>query len=404
MNDTASRKLKTIDEEPPPELEPIPERLLTPAHVSNLPWDVYFEGGVLAAKRGTSLVNAISPPLGTPATLYFDRAVLSGGSTGSSGADTKRRIVTAADYRHHNTVLAKLDALFYETSLMLSSYKPSADWAAKVTTLAEQLHRFLDVHWARVQTAIASRRQFDNDGHAGWHPVFRATLLYPVLVHAKVPAPQVRALLAAALTADLAMVGLSNELAKQSQPLSDTQKQQVQAHADESSVLLRKAGVSQELWLNGVESHHGPHHEGTASVSADEWVFYEALALCDRIAGLATYREGRPALSLMTALVQSCINPDSRTPAGAGGLLLRAQGIPPPGSFCVLPSGERGLVTGALEFMALTDVEGFPRVTPARRNLTREQALKIKPLPQNAARMLAALSERLLNHLWGAQR
>ncbi|MCC5611793.1 hypothetical protein LC612_34940 [Nostoc sp. CHAB 5834] len=401
MNDTASRKLKTIDEEPPPELEPIPERLLTPAHVGNLPWDVYFEGGVLAAKRGTSLVNAISPPLGTPATLYFDKAVLKVGSKGSGGSDTKRRIVTVADYRHQTTVMSKLDAVFYETSLMLSSYKPSEDWTSRVVSLAEQLHKFLDVHWARAQTVIASRRQFDNDGHAGWHPVFRATLLYPVLAHAMVPATQVRVLLAAALTADLAMVGLSNELAKQSQPLSGSQKLQVQSHAGESSALLRKAGVSQELWLNGVESHHGSRQEGQGSSSADEWVHYEALALCDRIAGLATYREGRPAHSLMAALIQSCINPESRTPAGAGELLLRAQGIPPPGSFCSLPSGEKGLVTGTLEFMALTDVEGFPRATPARRTLTREQALKIKPLPQNAARMLAALSERLLNQLWG---
>jgi hypothetical protein len=62
--------------------------------------------------------------------------------------------------------------------------------------------------------------------------------------------------LAAALTMNLSMLALQDELTQQDGPLKPAQREQIRQHPTQSAALLRAAGITEPLWLGMVEQHH----------------------------------------------------------------------------------------------------------------------------------------------------
>jgi hypothetical protein len=62
--------------------------------------------------------------------------------------------------------------------------------------------------------------------------------------------------LAAALTMNLSMLALQDQLTRQEAPLKPEQREQIRRHPAQSAALLREAGVTDPLWLAMVEQHH----------------------------------------------------------------------------------------------------------------------------------------------------
>src|SRR5574343_879052 len=93
-------------------------------------------------------------------------------------------------------------------------------------------------------------------GYSASHALICSVLCH-LLAHRLDLSPGERDSLArAALTMNIAMTVLQDELAVQSTPLSPAQKTAVDAHANRGAQLLQALGVQDRLWLETVAHHH----------------------------------------------------------------------------------------------------------------------------------------------------
>lgn len=146
----------------------------------------------------------------------------------------------------------------------------------------------------------------------------------------------------AALSMNIAMTELQDQLAQQSQPLTARQIAAVEDHAARSEALLRQLGVRDPVWLDAVRQHHhrapGPL-AGRTEAQQIARLIQRADVFGARLAPRAT-RWPMPA----TAAMQASYYDEQQQVDEAGAALVKALGIYPPGAFVRLASREIGVV------------------------------------------------------------
>lgn len=173
-----------------------------------------------------------------------------------------------------------------------------------------------------------------------------------------------RPLVNAALTMNISITALQNELAHRERPLTSEQRQAVAGHSRQSADLLRSYGVSDALWLGAVESHHLPRQRGLPLSSLEPSDrLTELLQHVDVFLAKLSPRAGRRPLLATVAAKDACIGPDGR-PDEMGAATLRVLGLYPPGTWVKLASGEFAVV---LRRGARADQPWVARVADARR-------------------------------------
>jgi len=184
-------------------------------------------------------------------------------------------------------------------------------------------------------------------GYSASHALVCATLCHLVALDMRLFPPERDALVHAALTMNVAMTQLQDELALQADRLTPAQRAVVDRHTDEGASLLRRLGVTDRLWLDLVRHHHVD--AGTARAPAWNTLpqplqLPHILASIDRYAAMISPRAnrgGRTASDSFGALVASRGNAYVEV---IGQALLRTVGRFPPGSFVRLDSGETAVV------------------------------------------------------------
>lgn len=176
----------------------------------------------------------------------------------------------------------------------------------------------------------------------------------------------------AALTMNVSMTQLQNQLALQDCAPSEHQRAEVESHAVRGAAALRDAGVQDELWLQAVEQHHSmPAGPLLALPAAGQLA--RLIQRADIFAARLSPRKRRPALSA-TAAAKAAFLDENQKPDEAGSAIIKATGIYPPGSLVRLASGEAALVlqrgTRANEprVVAITNCTGAPLGEPSGRN------------------------------------
>lgn len=184
----------------------------------------------------------------------------------------------------------------------------------------------------------------------------------------------VRSLGRAALSMNVAMAALQDQLADSDLPLTQTSRTQIDQHAQHGAALLRDAGIDDDLWCETVRLHHD---RGDAQLPLAELSEVRRLARLLRRADIFTAkisrRRSRAPMSPVQAAREACLGADG-VPDEVGGALLRATGLYPPGSFVELANGERGIVVSRgrranLPWVAsLVARSGMPLGEPALRD------------------------------------
>lgn len=182
---------------------------------------------------------------------------------------------------------------------------------------------------------------------------------------------------AAALTMNIGMYELQNELATQSTPLSDEQKTQIRQHPAVGRELLRSAGVADAIWLECVSQHHeAPDGSGYPLKLAGDDILFGArlIGIADRYCALlsnTTYRSSQSAdLALQTSLKSEGGSVDEKLV----NLFSQTIGSYPPGSVVALKNGECGVVmkydrqSGAPQVLALFTANDQLYDHPPKRN------------------------------------
>ena len=146
----------------------------------------------------------------------------------------------------------------------------------------------------------------------------------------------------AALTMNIAMTSLQDELARQTIPMSQRQRGRVHSHAQDGAEQLATLGVEDALWIEAVAHHHtapfGPL-EGLATGLRLARLIQRA----DIFAARLSPRRLRPAMSATSAARATYLD-ENQAPDEAGAAILKALGIYPPGCYVQLASGELGVV------------------------------------------------------------
>ena len=156
------------------------------------------------------------------------------------------------------------------------------------------------------------------------------------------PEARVLTLGRAALSMNVAMTELQDQLVQQAQPLTAAQITAVESHAHRSETLLRQLGVADALWLEAVRNHHhrlpGPMADKTEAQQ-----MARLIQRADIFAARLAPRVGRLPMPV-TAAMQASYYDEQQQVDEAGAALVKALGIYPPGAFVRLATQEIAIV------------------------------------------------------------
>jgi HD-GYP domain-containing protein (c-di-GMP phosphodiesterase class II) len=175
------------------------------------------------------------------------------------------------------------------------------------------------------------------------------------------PSVEQQGLALAALTMNIGMTRLQDELAEQSTPPTPAQLQVIDDHPRKGVALLAGLGVQNALWLDIVAQHHDP-----AAVRR----VTQLLQAVDRYSAMISPRETRPGQCVTDsgryALLKQGVGPDD-----LGHALVKTVGVCPPGTFVRLEDDRVAIVLrrssrpGEPWVATIQDGRGFPVVEPA---------------------------------------
>lgn len=181
-------------------------------------------------------------------------------------------------------------------------------------------------------------------GYSASHALVCAVLCHLVANEMHLPQKERNSLVDAALTMNIAMTALQDELAGQVEKPSPTQQDAIRAHPIKGAMMLANLGVGDDDWLDIVSSHHDD------TVDKDDFNTVAAsvrmariLKVVDRYAAMISPRKSRAGRSAIES-ARSVMTRSSSSVDAIGQALVRAVGLCPPGTYVRLDNDELGVV------------------------------------------------------------
>lgn len=203
----------------------------------------------------------------------------------------------------------------------------------------------------------------------------------------------------AALSMNVGMARLQDDLAQQSTPLTPKQAHEVDQHSDTSVNILRSMGISDPLWLDAVKTHH---HRAPGKL-AEKTLGQQMARLIQRadiFGARIAPRANREPMSVTSAM-QASYYDETKSMDEAGAALVKALGIYPPGAWVKLASEEIGVVirrgasASAPRVAVLLNRSGMPTGEPIPRDTSLPNWKIVSPVAHKEVRVRLPL-EKLL--------
>ena len=181
-----------------------------------------------------------------------------------------------------------------------------------------------------------------------------------------------KTLLRACLTMNIGMTELQDQLTQQREPPSPEQRQIIDQHPELSVELLKRRGITDEVWLDAILHHHRAH-SGPLGGRSPAAQIARLIHRADGFAARLSPRATRPPLAPSVAMHATYFD-EAKKVDEAGASLIKAVGIYPPGSFVKLASNEiatvvrRGSNTLTPRVAVLVNRQGMPMLEPAIRD------------------------------------
>jgi HD-GYP domain-containing protein (c-di-GMP phosphodiesterase class II) len=295
-----------------------------------LPYDAYDERGKLLLRAGHILTTESSVER-LVRVAYFDDG---------PAAAARPDIVDDTSGRP----LALILSARYRLHALLTSSK-TADFPAEVKRIADLLNRACH---ANADLSLASIILQRDGPYATRHMVNVAIACELVGTALELPATDRSSIMAAALTMNISMLDLQQELLAVDGPLNDTQYAEVRRHCEDGVDLLSERGVADSLWLRAVMDHHErsdgsgyPTGKRSEAIELPARLLACADVYCARVAG----RRYRPPLQANIALRRLYLNEGARLDGRIAASFIKTLGIYPPGTGVRLRSGSIAVVT-----------------------------------------------------------
>lgn len=230
---------------------------------------------------------------------------------------------------------------------------------------------------ANADVALASILMCRDEPYAIHHPVNVAIASYVTGRAMQLDAATLTSTAAAALTMNVGMLELQEQLQALPGALSREQRAEVERHCDRGAALLREYGVTDPLWLEIVCDHHErPDGSGyPAGKSGDQLgVPTQLVSLADVYCARVSERLYRPAMQPNVALRWLFLNEGATLDERHAAMFIKTLGVYPPGTGVRLQNGSIGVVThrGSSgqrpRISSITTQDGSRASTPIRRS------------------------------------
>jgi HD-GYP domain-containing protein (c-di-GMP phosphodiesterase class II) len=287
--------------------------------------------------------------------------------------------VSAAGARETLEPVTDWPDLHAALTTLLHQGEQATDFVTRMTHLAGKARRLITGRPDAALFMLVTLLQDRNLSYCAGHALLSATMCELVAPVAGVPEPECASLFRAAITMNLGMARLQDELVRQNAPLSDEQRQDVDAHRQHSVQILRALGVGDTVWLKLVAEHHA-HAEPTPATEPS--LALQLLRLADVFVARLSPRSTRPALLSPQAARGIYLN-DKGEATALGAAFVRTLGIYLPGSFVRLANDElavvvkRGRRANLPLVFSIVGRQGMPLGEPAPRD-TSERQYEIK--------------------------
>jgi HD-GYP domain-containing protein (c-di-GMP phosphodiesterase class II) len=180
-------------------------------------------------------------------------------------------------------------------------------------------------------------------GYSASHALVCGVLCHLVASELRLPQKERNSLVHAALTMNIAMTALQDELAGQAEKPSQPQQDAIRAHGIKGSMMLANLGVGDDDWLDIVSSHHDDASDREDLRLVPPSVrLTRILKVVDRYAAMISPRKSRAGRSAIES-ARSIMTRSSAVDE-IGQSLVRAVGLCPPGTYVRLDNDEMAVV------------------------------------------------------------
>lgn len=181
-------------------------------------------------------------------------------------------------------------------------------------------------------------------GYSASHALVCSVLCHLMAQDLALGTAQRDSLVRAALTMNVAMTTLQDELALQKEKPSPQQQEAIRTHAVKGALLLGSLGVRDEDWIDIVAHHHDGDNGAKPTAQDDQAPSHAAiLKAVDRYAAMISPRHSRAGRSALES-IKSILGMSATTNDPVGQSLVRTVGLYPPGTFVALDSAELAVV------------------------------------------------------------
>ncbi len=216
------------------------------------------------------------------------------------------------------------------------------------------MHRLAERILVHVQrdpdTAIGIVHLYHDPAYVLVHPIHVA-LLATLIAHArKFEEKRALSLASAALTKNISIVQLQSLLVRQTEPLSQNQKVQLQNYPQRSYEMLQNCGVNDPVWLQAVLQHQEKEDgSGHPKGLQGSQIIEEAriISLCDSYSAMVSeqlYRRAKPSASVLKYMYLGKSQKEEQNKDPLIMHFIKELGIYPPGTFVRLSNEDSGIV------------------------------------------------------------
>lgn len=182
-------------------------------------------------------------------------------------------------------------------------------------------------------------------GYSASHSLVCGVLCNLLAAELKLESRERNALVHAALTMNIAMTELQDQLALQTDKLNESQLEAVRLHAPKGGLMLANSlGVTDALWVEVVSSHHDEYSEKIQlALLPPHKRLVRILHVVDRYAAMISPRKSREGRST-TESVRTIMTGANAYNDEIGHALVRAVGLCPPGTYVRLEDNTLAVV------------------------------------------------------------
>ncbi|MDF2181836.1 HD domain-containing phosphohydrolase [Neptuniibacter sp. CAU 1671] len=341
-----------------------------------LPWDLYSANGsmLLSKNREIKSQQQIEQLISYGARFY-EQSTLEITASDNEHAELSKK--HPAEPPVSFLIIQQL-AKQLEIAFSLLTDEKDRTFANKILRIA------LDIQTACMENAnamIGSIQLTSEATHSVLHPLHNAILCevsYSRIGKGPLERLQV---VAAALTSDIGMLAIKEQVHQQAEPLTPEQKEIINNHPNKSREMLEKKGVTETCWLDAVQQHHERvDGSGYPSAISGENLITEAklIAIIDNYTALVRPRPYRDRITHKDALRQMLQQRGNSIDSELVRLFINSIGIYSPGSMVKMQSGEIGIVTTLTskidqpDVLLITDTDEKPLNQPSHVKLTNE--------------------------------